>query len=147
MLGVTSSFSGAPFAGGFYGSPGLGFGRLGFGGFRGYGLGGLGGYRGYGFGRLFNPAGAALTMGAFGNWADNNELGEMGYNGPVVQGPPSKSSGNYYAPSTPDPTASGNYYSTNGPSMKMPIKPYTSPKNYWGSSGSPLPKDINKVPW
>ena len=137
MLGVASginSFSYAPYAGGF-GRPGFGWGGYGY------------GYRGYGWGGLYNPAGAALTMGAFGNWADNNELGEMGYTGPIVEGPPSKSSGNYYSPSTPDPTAAGNYYSTNAPSIKMPIKPYTSPKSYWGSSGSPLPKDINKVPW
>lgn len=161
MLGLASGAPGigyTPFSGGYWGVPGMGVGLggwgrgLGWGGYRGLGWGGYpglgwGGYRGYGWGGLYNPAGAALTMGAFGNFADNDELGEMGYTGPVNEGPPSKASGNYYAPSTPDPTAAGNYYSTSSPAVNMPIKPYTSPKSYWGSSGSPLPKDINKVPW
>lgn len=110
----------------------------GYGGFSnpyyGYGFSGYGGYGGY---NGWNSWG----------WGPDPELGEMGSSPMVFDNTPSKSSGNYYAPSTPDSSASGSYYSNTGPSISMPIKPYTTPKNYWGPSGSPLPKDINKVPW
>ncbi|MEZ4488363.1 MAG: hypothetical protein R3F51_12295 [Cyanobacteriota/Melainabacteria group bacterium] len=111
----------------------------GWGGYGGYGgWGNWGGYGGYG-GWGFNSAGPAWSAG----YGPFNEMGGTYY----YQSSPSKASGNYYAPSTTDSTASGNYYSSNSPPVSMPIKPYTTPDNYWGQSGSPLPKDINKVPW
>ena len=88
-----------------------------------------------------------FSPGGFGNWMGFDEPGDMGSLGYVFNSTPSKASGNYYAPSTKDSSASGNYYASDSPAINMPIKPYTTPKDYWGSSGSPLPKDINKVPW
>lgn len=68
----------------------------------------------------------------------------------VIQTAPSKASGNYYAPSTADPTASGSYYaSTPYSSNYQTFEPRKKSvdRDYWGSSGSPYPKDLNSVPW
>lgn len=152
-MGAMGAVGALPYGGYGVGYPGLGLGYGGFG-YRGLGYGGWGhrgygwGHRGYGWrGGLWNPGMGALSMGAFGNWADNDELGEMGGGGFIDNGPPSKASGNYYAPSTGDSSAAGNYYSSGNSNVKLPVKPYTTPKDYWGSSGSPFPKNLNKVPW
>lgn len=62
----------------------------------------------------------------------------------VIQTGPSKSAGNYYQPSTPDPTASGNFYadSGNAPKVTPVYQPEAQPKDYWGKQGSPLPPDM-----
>lgn len=59
----------------------------------------------------------------------------------VIQTGPSKPSGNYYSPSTADPTASGSYYASSGP-RALPVMPAQPPpaKDYWGEGGSPLPE-------
>lgn len=83
-------------------------------------------------------------------WASPLGLGMMN-NGPgmrpikkLVQDRPSKASGNYYAPSTPDPTASGNYYAGSGdaPRASSVYQPEAQPKDYWGNQGSPLPPEM-----
>ena len=141
--GFNSGFSGfsgfnpyfSSYRGGFGGYNGWG-GYRGWHGWGGYsGWGSWGGYGGWGF----DSAGPAWSAG----YGPFNEMGGTYFH----QSSPSKASGNYYAPSTTDSSASGNYYSSNSPPVSMPIKPYTTPDNYWGQSGSPLPKDINKVPW
>lgn len=77
----------------------------------------------------------------------------------VIQTGPSPSSGNYYQPATADPGgASGGYYASGQTPVVSPAAPPTKnqPKNYydsygsdsnWGGGGSPLPKDLNSVPW
>lgn len=61
-----------------------------------------------------------------------------------VQTGPSKSSGNYFNPSTPDPSASGNYFAPSGNAPKaMPVyQPEPQPTNFWGKQGNPLPDDV-----
>lgn len=122
LAGVGAAF-GSPFAGGF-GNPYL------------YGP-------GWGFG---TPGSAALYMGAFGNSARSSQLGTL--NTPrVIQTAPSKASGNYYAPSTVDTSASGSYYASQSPAFTPMMAPKKSPTDYWGSQGSPFPKDLNSTPW
>lgn len=68
----------------------------------------------------------------------------------VIQTAPSKASGNYYAPSTADSTASGSYYSStpySGNYQTFEPRKKSVDRDYWGSSGSPYPKDLNSVPW
>lgn len=62
----------------------------------------------------------------------------------VVQTGPSKASGNYFNPSTPDPTASGSYYAGSGNTPKaVPVyQPEPQTKDYWGKQGSPLPPEM-----
>lgn len=62
----------------------------------------------------------------------------------VIQTGPSKSSGNYFNPSTPDPTASGNYFagSGNAPRAVPVYRPEQSPKDYWGKHANPLPPEM-----
>jgi hypothetical protein len=62
----------------------------------------------------------------------------------VVQTGPSRSSGNFYMPSTPDPSASGNYYASPTPApVAMPIiNKEPDPRDYWGKTGNPLPDDM-----
>lgn len=62
----------------------------------------------------------------------------------VVQTGPSKASGNYFNPSTPDPTASGGYYAGSGNTPKaVPVyQPEPQTKDYWGKQGSPLPPEM-----
>lgn len=83
-------------------------------------------------------------------WASPLGLGMMN-SGPgmrpikkLVQDRPSKASGNYYAPSTADPTASGSYYagSSDTPKASSVYRPEAQPKDYWGNQGSPLPAEM-----
>jgi hypothetical protein len=63
----------------------------------------------------------------------------------VLQLGPSKASGNYFSPSTADPTASGNYFAPTGPKV-YPIIQNNNQQNgdYWGASGNPFQKQIQK---
>lgn len=121
---------------GSYGGYGLGsYGGYGLASYGGYGL---GSYGGYGLGRI---------GGAHHGTTPNR----------VIQTGPSPSSGNFYQPATADPSASGGYYASGGqpaPQAPAPVKTKTQPTNYWkdaddnwGAGGSPLPKDLNSVPW
>lgn len=119
---------GTPYA---YGGPGM----------CGGGLWGAGPWGWYGGGLGAAALGASAAFGAGG--------AQTGVVTPttVIQTAPSKPSGNYYAPSTADPAASGGYYATTAPAA-IPMIPQKRPvTNFWGSPGSPLPKDINSVPW
>jgi hypothetical protein len=101
-----------------------------------------------------------MGMGGFGGMGGfsgrSSEFGRL-TNTRVIQTAPSKPSGNYYAPSTPDPTASGSYYSNSSGASTSLVFPashqggaesYTKPqRDYWGSGGNPFPKDMNSVPW
>jgi hypothetical protein len=62
----------------------------------------------------------------------------------LVQSGPSKASGNYFNPSTPDPTASGSYYAGSGntPTAVPVYQPEAQSKDYWGKQGSPLPPEM-----
>ncbi len=62
----------------------------------------------------------------------------------LVQSGPSKASGNYYHPSTADPTASGSYFAPAGNAPRvMPVYvPERTPKDFWGKQGSPLPQEM-----
>jgi hypothetical protein len=63
----------------------------------------------------------------------------------ITQTGPSKASGNYYSPSTPDPTASGSYYATpSGLPKAAPIIQTEPAKDYWGKNGNPLPDDMQQ---
>ena len=117
----------------YFGNPVLG-GVPGFGGWSGHGP-----YGGFGWG---SPAAGALYAGSFGNrmfgWSRNGMLSPTRFN----QSMPSKASGNYYEPSTVDPTASGGYYSSGAPAMTPVMSsPGQLPeqlKDYWGPSGNPF---------
>lgn len=125
-----------PWGGGFF--PGYGPGTLG---------GFAGGYPGYGFGYSGYSMGmGAIFMGAFGNSMNSSNLGKVTPSA-VIQTAPSKASGNYYQPSNVDTTAAGSYYATQGPAMTPVVPQNQAPTSFWGDSGSPLPKDLNKVPW
>jgi hypothetical protein len=128
-----------------YGGYGLGYGGYGLG-YGGYGL-GYGGY-GPGFGGWWGgPAMGALSAGAMsGAWMDAEGIGEVRPEG-VIQTGPSKASGNYYAPSTVDPTASGSHYATTTPAITPTFEEPEQPKDYWGSGGDPFPKNLESVPW
>jgi hypothetical protein len=158
--GYGFGYGGVPFSGygpGYAGLPFSGYGAGGWSAFTnpalgplapGLGFGGVPGYSpyGYGYGWYTNPGFGAIMMGAFGNSGMSSKLGAITPTR-VIQSAPSKASGNYYAPSTADPTASGGYYATTTPAM-TPMLP--SPKqsgSYWGSGGDPFPKDLNSVPW
>ncbi len=160
--------------GGYGGIGGLGYGGMGgFGGLSGLGgFGGYGHYRGFGGGVPFGYGGG-YGMGMMGMGMGGMGMGGMGMGGMgmgfggnssefgrltntrVFQTAPSKASGNYYAPSTPDPTASGSYYGSNAStSLVFPTSHQSSPqsytkpqRNYWGSGGNPFPQDANSVPW
>lgn len=106
-------------------------------------------YGGFGFGGIGNPAFMGTGFGGSFHGTVPNR---------VIQTGPSPSSGNYYQPATADPTASGGYYASGSTAVTAPAAPPTKnqPRNYydsygsdnnWGASGSPLPKDINSVPW
>jgi len=109
-----------------------------------------GGYGGFGgFGGIGNPA---SYMGGFGG-AHQGPVGNR-----VFQTGPSPTSGNYYQPATADSGASGGYYASGSTASAPPAAPPTKnqPKSYydsygsdnnWGGGGSPLPKDLNSVPW
>lgn len=121
----------APLLGGF----GLGNGYTPFSPWRSYAYGsflpGLPVYRG--FGGFGLPAFAGF--GAFGN---SFRLGTRLTTNRVFQSEPSKASGNYYQPSTVDPTASGSYYASSGPTVIQASPAEPLPKDYWGPSGNPF---------
>lgn len=117
-------------------------------------IGGLG-YGGYGYG--------SYGYGRYGGWGGYNRYqggipssGKLS-NTTVIQTGPSPSSGSYYTPSAPDPSASGGYYKSNSPSQDdnafyrsryyKPASINNDNKNYWGGSGTPFPKDLNSTPW
>jgi hypothetical protein len=133
-------------------APSVGFGPA-WGGYGwGPGWGRYGGFGGYGFGSGYGFAGG---YGRYGGWGG----GLGGFGAPfgagqstvmyhpvkkVVQDGPSKPSGNYFSPSTPDPTASGNYFAS--PSGQPKVAPIVqqegTPKDYWGGGGNPLPDNM-----
>ena len=143
-----------------------GFGNIGYpGGFGGFGNigypGGFGGVGNIGYPGGFGWGGYGgnpLTgSGGFSPFNSTHELGTLGPS-QVIQIGPSKASGNYYQPSTVDTSASGSYYASTAPPAQQsaPVSPrpshsgWTSPSgsgNFWGSSGTPFPKDLNSVPW
>lgn len=165
------AFGGYPFTNGGYGGFGYPAGFANFGGYGGYGYGAFGGYGGYG-GIYPGNFGWGGGYGGFGGYGGNpftggglgpggHELGTLQTSTQVIQTAPSKSSGNYYQPSTVDTTASGSYYAdTAPPAQQADPTPrhngwnsqanWTSPSgdgNFWGSGGNGLPKDLNSVPW
>lgn len=95
--------------------------------------------QGYGF--PFSPFG-----GGFWNHRYGGGPAIVGYRNStrVVQTGPSKSSGNYYMPSTPDPRASGNFYASPTPApVAMPvINKEPDSRDYWGRTGNQLPQDM-----
>jgi hypothetical protein len=106
-------------------------------------------YGGFGFGGIGNPA---SYLGGFGSSFHGTTPNRF------IQTGPSPSSGNYYQPATADPSASGGYYASGSTAIATPAAQPTKsqPKSYydaygsdnnWGASGSPLPKDLNSVPW
>lgn len=108
-----------------------------------------GGWQG-GYG-AFNP-GWSHGHHDYGGWAGNlgggyypNSPQMVGFRKETrfVQTAPSKSSGNYYSPSTPDPTSSGSYYaSPAGTATAMPIIQQETPqKDFWGPNGNPMQED------
>jgi len=113
------------------------------------GFGGIGGFTpgfgGWGWGG--NPGMGAAMMGAAGGMGSGNH--SMFGGETVIDDTPSKPSGNYYAPSTPNPSSSGSYYAQTGGSVAYPVQMPnpTGPKDYWGSTGNPFPKDIMSTPW
>jgi hypothetical protein len=87
-------------------------------------------------------------MGAFGSHFGDSGLGTLKGTQSVVQTAPSKPSGNYYAPSSIDPTASGSYYAQTGAAMYPVASPSSAPKDYWGSMGNPFGNVTNTPsPW
>lgn len=154
-LGLAGAIS--PFGGGYWGGGWRGYGGWGgYGGLGGYGgfggLGGLGGWGGYGgwgggpWGWYGGSFGAAALGASAASMSGGSQTGVVTPTN-VMQSAPSKASGNYYAPSTADSTASGGYYATTAPAA-IPMMQQKAPvTNFWGGSGSPLPKDINSVPW
>jgi hypothetical protein len=111
--------------------------------------GGYGAYgSGFGFGGIGNPA---SYMAGYGN--SGAHQGTVPNR--IIQTGPSPASGNYYQPSTANPTASGGYYASDTPVVTPVAQPKSQPKSYWGSSssdnwgasGNPFPKDLNSVPW
>ena len=64
----------------------------------------------------------------------------------VFQNGPSKASGNYYSPSTVDPTASGSYYANTGPRVLPVIQaPKSGTSDYWGSQGNPFQDELLRI--
>jgi hypothetical protein len=154
LVTVFSPYSMSPLG---YGTAYSGFGRnwIGLpGGFGGYGnIGYPGGFGWGGYGG--NPF---TGSGGFSPFNSTPELGTLQGSSQVIQIGPSKSSGNYYQPSTVDTSASGSYYASTAPPAQQaaPVSPrpshsgWTSPSgngDFWGSGGNGLPKDLNSVPW
>ena len=91
--------------------------------------------------------GMGMGMGMAGMGGNSPEFGRL-TNTRVIQTAPSKASGNYYAPSTTDPTASGSYYAGNAStslvfptSHKSGAQSYSKPQtNYSGSGETPSPR-------
>ncbi len=117
-LGATLALAGA--ARNF--APGIGYG----------GWGGYGGYGGGGYG--FSPTLAGLGF-------RRGPICDPG-GGKVFQSGPSKASGNYYQPSTVDPSASGSYYASTGPSQVLIGPSEPPPKDYWGPDGNPFKNQL-----
>lgn len=122
-----------------YGRPflGLGFGDPGFG--------------AWGFGPFGNAGGywpGALPFGGLGlvGFGQGSGLGSLRSTGEfatrVFQTQPSKSSGNYYEPSSADTTASGSYYASSSPAIMPAIPVKQSPDSYWDESSNPIPKNL-----
>lgn len=88
------------------------------------------------------PGTASFMFGSYGN---PYGFGGFGSNrrttsgNRVFQSAPSKASGNYYQPSTSDPSASGNYYASGNSQVVVPLSPSEPPpKDYWGPNGNPF---------
>lgn len=56
----------------------------------------------------------------------------------TIQTGPSPSSGNYYQPSSADPSASGSYYASGNPWQTPVINNGGASKDYWGPDGNPF---------
>lgn len=144
--GLTSWRSGPSW--GIYNAMAYGMNYPGFGGISPFAsvLPGFGGYGGMGYSPFwggFSPAAGALSAGISGGSA-RSEIGRLStYR--FVQTAPSKSSGNYYQPSTVDPTASGSYYASQGPSLQPIIESSPQPTDYWGPAGNPFKDLENKA--
>lgn len=152
---------------------GFGFAGLPYGGFGGFGgyvpsipfAGGLGGglagivsgflpsWSSYRWG--VSGAGTPYFSGAgFGPGFAGPGFGFPGYGGGVSQTivipTETKKVGNdYYAPSNSGNSGS-NYYSSGAPVVQpnaVTIPPRQSPREYWGETGNPFGKDLNKTPW
>ncbi|HEY9717292.1 MAG TPA: hypothetical protein V6C69_07485 [Trichormus sp.] len=142
--GRSLAWGGTGYGAGFYpglGGYGGGFGR--YGGLGGFAPGFGGGAWGWG-----NPGMGAAMMGAAGAMGGSGNHSMFG-GATVIDDTPSKPAGNYYAPSTPNPSAAGNYYARTGSSVAYPVQmpSTTGPKDYWGPAGNPFPKDIMSTPW
>lgn len=161
---------GSPFSPGMGMSPygGMSMGGLGYGGIPGLGaipgLGGGGIVRGFG-GMPFGGFGGTGFSGGYMYGAPGMTMSGsgFGFGSPfgggfsrmstqiLIDNSASKPQGNYYAPASNYNSASGGYYSsgTPAPVPTVPINPtpYRGSDNYWGGSGNPFPKDLNKTPW
>ena len=118
-----------------------------------WGYGGYGGYGGFGAYRG-GYSGFGNAWGRYGGWGGGFGM-PFGFGSSpstviyhplkkVVQDGPSKPSGNYYSPSTPDPTAAGNYYASPAglPKAAPIVHQDSTPKEYWGNGGNPLPDNM-----
>jgi hypothetical protein len=97
--------------------------------YRSFGMPAFGGFGGFG---VFNG------FGGFGGFGNPFGMGTRLTTNRVFQSEPSKASGNYYQPSTVDPTASGSYYASSGPTVIQASPAEPLPKDYWGPSGNPF---------
>ncbi|MGH9551807.1 MAG: hypothetical protein ACRD3W_20645, partial [Terriglobales bacterium] len=98
-----------------------------------------------GWGSFAGSGGWGYGGSAFGGIRPSGRLSSTR----VIQTGPSPAAGNYYAPSSVDPSAAGSYYAQTGTAVYPISQPSTTnqAKDYWGSNGSPFPKDINSTPW
>lgn len=91
------------------------------------------------YGSTFNSYyygfGGACSSGSRIFSSRRSRLGPM-----VTQMGPSPSSGNYYQPSSADPSSSGGYYAGSDPWVTPVIGPQPGQSSYWGMDGSPFSK-------
>lgn len=95
------------------------------------------GYGGYGGGFMggLAPFGGAFMGSGCGRGFRQSPLGPGVMQ---IQTGPSPASGNYYQPSTADPSASGGYYASGAP-WQVPLNSTgNDPKDYWGPMGNPF---------
>lgn len=80
--------------------------------------------------------GGGFLPGGYGRgWAGGFRQSRLGPQ--VIQTGPSHPSGNYYQPSTADPSSSGGYYASGAP-WQVPVQGSSNPQDYWGPQGSPF---------